>query len=419
MFYLLFVFYLLLFCWLITRINFFTQSGLSNRFLIILFLIRIIVSLVTCYFNLYYFPVSDSLAFHNGGIDEYNLLFHNPHEYFINFFQDTHKNGYSRFLDTSDSYWNNTKSNFLYKMLSVFDIFSRKNFFINTLFLNFLVFFGPVALYKVFIRIFPNSFYTIIACIFLLPSALFFSSMIHRDGLILLSLSMIIYHLYFVMKDRHFPLKRIFVTLAFLIIILLLRNFVFIALMPALLAWMIAQYNIKYAFISFIVVYVICAVLFFCSGYVSPRANLPQYVSERQLSFIKISKLGASNINVDPLYPNFRSFFNNAPQALNHSLMRPYIIEVESFISLPFALENLLLEILFLLLIFYRKKNASIDPLIYFCLFLTLTIFLIIGYTVPIVGAIVRYRSIYLIFLFLPVFCHIDWVKVKKFLHKK
>jgi hypothetical protein len=32
-----------------------------------------------------------------------------------------------------------------------------------------------------------------------LPSALFFTAMIHRDGLIFLSISMIVYHLYFLM----------------------------------------------------------------------------------------------------------------------------------------------------------------------------------------------------------------------------
>ena len=416
--YLLFIFYLVLFCWLITRIKFFKQSGLNKRILILLFLIRVIASLITCYINLYYFPVSDSLIFHNGGIVEYNLLFQNTREYFSNIFQDNHPNGYTRFLDSSDSYWNDIKSNVLYKMLSVFDIFSRKNFFINTLFYNFLVFFGAVALYKVFIKIFPTSFYKIIACIFLLPSALFFSSMIHRDGLILLSLSMVIYHLYFMMNEHHFSWKRMLIVLAILVIIFLLRIFVFITLMPAILAWVTAQRNKRYAFISFLGVYIIGAVLFFSSGYISPKTDLPQYVSNKQTAFIEISKLGASAININPLHPNFRSFFNNAPQALNHAFLRPYITEVKSFVYLPFALENLLFEILLLLFILFKKKVLSIDPLIYFCFFFTFTIFLITGYTVPIIGAIVRYRSIYFIFLLLPIICYTDWSRIKNFVLK-
>lgn len=411
MLYLLFIFYCILFCWLITRIKFFTQSGLSQRVLIILFLLRIVASLISSYFNLYYYPFSDSLTFHNSGIIEYDLMSSNPHEYFTNLFTDSYNNSYSGILDTTNSFWNNTKSMIIIKMLSVFDIFSGKNFFINTLFYNFLIFFGVVALYKVFIKIFTTSSYLLIACIFILPSALFFSSMIHRDGLTLLSLSMVIYHLFFMMKDRKFSWKRILIIILFLSLIFLVRSFVFITLMPGLLAWIVAQYKTKYAFISFLSVYAIVAILFFCSGFISPKTDLPRYVSERQIAFTEVSKLGASTINIDPLYPTFRSFLNNAPQALNHSLMRPYISEINNFVYIPFALEIIAYELLILLFLFFRKKKSVIDPLVYFCFFFSINMFLVIGYTVPIIGAIVRYRSIFFIFLLIPILCYTDWYK--------
>ena len=405
MFYFLFIFYFILFCWLITRIKFFAQSGISKKLLLLLFSLRVAMSLVTCYFNLYFFPVSDSLAFHNGGLIEYELLFTNPHEYLVNIFRDSHQNDYGGFLDVTKSYWNDTKGNFMYKMLSVFDIFSRKNFVINTLFFNFLVFFGPVALFKVFIKIFPASFYAIIVCIFLLPSALFFSSMIHRDGLILLSISMVIYHFYFL----KFEWKRIVAIALFMSAILILRNYVIIALVPAITAWLISRNKPKYRFLVFAGVYLISAILFFGSGYISQKLNLPKYVSERQLAFIKISKLGSSTIPMLPLKPNLKSFVTNAPQAIDHSLMRPYITEAKSFVYIPFIIENMLVGILLLLFIFFRKKIRPVDGIVYLCFFFTASIFLITGYTVPIIGAIVRYRSIYLILLLLPIICYIDW----------
>ena len=412
MLYLLFIFYLILFCWIITRLNFFTESGLGNRLLIILFLVRIGVSLVGSYFNLYYYPASDSISFHNDGIVEYHLLFSNPHEYFTNLFEDTYNNKYSGLLDTTNSFWNNTKSLIIIKMLSIFDIFSGRNYIINTLFYNFLVFFGVVALYKVFIKIFPTSFYLLIACVFLLPSALFFTSMIHRDGLTLLSLSMVIYHTFFMMKRRQFSWKRLVIILLFLLLLFLVRNFVFITLIPALISWIFATYKPKFAFVSFVGIYVMVTILFFCSGFISAKTDLPRYVSERQSAFVEISKLGASSINIQPLEPNFKSFLINAPQALNHALMRPYVTEINSFVYVPFALEIVLYELLFLIFIFFRKRKLTIDPLEYFCLFFAVTMFIVIGYTVPILGAIVRYRSIFFIFLLVPIFCHTDFKKL-------
>jgi hypothetical protein len=316
-------------------------------------------------------------------------------------------------METSNSFWNDTRSNIIEKMLSIFDIFSGKNFYINTIFYNFLIFFGAVGLYRVFIKIFPSYSLVLILCIFLLPSVIYFSSSIHRDGLIFLSLSMLIYHLFFMLTGK-ISWKRILTALFFLILILLLRNFVFIILIPALIAWIIATKKPKYAFIIFLGTYLLIGVLFFCSGYLSPKFDLPAHVSNRQLAFIKIAKGGASAININPLYSNFRSFLNNTPQALNHSLMRPYLTEHLNFLYIPAGLEIFFYELLFLIFIFFRKKNIEVDPLIYFSIFFSINMFLAIGYTIPIIGAIVRYRSIYFPFLLIPIICYTNWNRLKK-----
>ena len=415
--YILFFFYLALFCWLISRMRFFKEAGLGRQILICLFLVRVVAGLVNGYINIYYYPNTDISSFQQEGISEYNLLFHDPYEYFTNIFHSNHNNSYSGFLESSNSYWNDTRSNLIAKMLSIFDIFSRKNFYINILFYNFFIFFGAAALYKVFIKNFPSGSFVLIACIFLFPSVIYFSSGIHRDGLIFLSLSMLIYHLSFIFKTKKISRKRIFMVLIFLLLIVLVRNFVFITLVPALIAWIVAEQKPKYAFVIFSGIYLFIAILFFCSGLLSPKFDLPGHVSSRQLAFIEIAKRGASAININPLYPNFRSFLNNTPQALNHSLMRPYLTEHLNFLYIPAGLEILLYEILFVLFVFFRKKNISISPLVYFSFFFSISMFLVIGYTIPIIGAIVRYRSIYFPLLLIPVICYTDWDKIKKVVH--
>jgi len=414
LFYLLFIFYSVLFCWLITRIKFFSKAGLPNQTLIALFIIRILSLLVGCYFNLYVLPVSDSLVFHHMGIEEFNLLFKNPHEYLVNIFHNPYVHGYSRLFEDSNSFWNNLRTNLIAKMLSVFDFFSFKNFWINTLFFNFFVFFGSVALYKVFIRVFPKAFFQLIICIFLLPSALFFSAMIHRDGLILLSISMIVYHFFFLMTSRKPSLKNILIIILFLILIFLLRNFVLAALLPALIAWIIASKYPKHAFFIFIAVYTFAAILFFSSAFISSKTNLPGYVSSRQQSFIQIGKLGNSTVSVKELKPGVKGFLNNAPQAFNLVLMRPYLSKIENLQFAPFSIEIFLMEILFILFIFFHERRVSVNPVVYFSVFFSFSMLMVIGYTVPIIGALVRYRSIYFIFLLMPVVSYIEWEKVHK-----
>ena len=415
--YLLFIFYTAFFCWLITRFKFFKTCGIDNHILIILFLIRVIAGLANGYINLYYYGISDVIEFHRQGIAEYNLLFNNPHEFFTNIFH-TNYNNYSNFLESSGSFWNDLRTNIIAKIISIFDIFSAQNFFINSLFFNFLIFFGAIYFYKVFIKIFPEHRFIIISCIFLLPSLLYFTSGIHRDGFIFLSLSIVIYNIQIMMERKTFLWKSIFSIIIFLCLALLLRNFVFITLLPALIAWIIAESFPKYAFLSFLGVYTIVIVLFFGSGMLYPGLNLPKHVSLKQIEFIEIAKRGASAININPLYANFRSFLNNAPQALNHTLMRPYITEKFNFFYAFVAIEIFVYEI-FLLLFFFFRNKTKLTPFIYFGFFFSISMLLIIGYTIPIIGAIVRYRSIYLPFFLIPTICLTDWHQLKYFLHIK
>lgn len=368
--------------------------------------------MVGCYFNLYILPVSDTLAFHNMGSEEFNLLFTNPHEYFTNIFHDPYTHGYSRLFEDYHSFWNNLRTNLIVKMVSLFDFFSFKNFWINSLFFNFLMFFGSVALYKVFISVFPKAIIQLVICIFLLPSALFFSSMIHRDGLILLSISMIIYHFYFLIKPGKTSLKRVIILTLFLLLVFFLRNFVFLALVPALIAWLIASRFPQKAFLIFAFIYALSLLFFFISGFISPKTDFPAYVAQRQESFIELGKSGNSTVEVKPLIPTFRGFVSNAPQAFNLSLMRPYLSKINKMEFAPFALEIFLMEILFVLLLFFHQRSGPVPPVIFFNVFFSLSMLMLAGYIVPIIGAIVRYRSIYFIFLMIPITCYIDWQKI-------
>ncbi|MGN6604627.1 MAG: hypothetical protein ACTHK8_19370 [Ginsengibacter sp.] len=413
MLYLLFIFYSVLLCWLISRIKFFKKSGLSTQLLLSLFIIRIIALLVSCYANEHLIRNSDSLVFQQMGIDEFNLLFSDPHQYFINFFHNPYPHGYSRIFEDYHSFWNNIRNILIAKMLSVFDFFSFKNFWINTLFFNFLVFFGCVGLYRVFSKIFPKAFYSLIFCIFLLPSALFYSSMIHRDGLIFLSVSMIVFHFYFFMKSRDEVLRRILLIVFFLIVIFLLRNFVFLALLPALIAWYFAERFFEKPILSFVIIYSIFTIAFFVSSFI-PSLDFPGHVVDRQESFIEIGKQGNSTIAVNKLKPGIISFIKNAPAALNLALMRPYLTTVKNPLYAPFAIEVFLLELLLVIFLFFHKKLSWKEPVIYFNIFFSLTILLMAGYIVPIIGAIVRYRSIYFVFLFIPIVCSIDWQRIQK-----
>lgn len=242
--YLLFFIYLFLLCWLLTKIKFIQHTNLGSRTIIILFLLRVLAGLANGWMNLYHFPISDSVAFHAEGITEYHLMLSNPKEYLSNLFTNNSRNSYGAIFDITDSFWNNLRSNIIIKLLSLFNILSNSNYFINILFYNFLVFFGSVSLYRIFSQIFVERKNTLLITIFLLPSFLFFTSGIHREGLIFLAIAFICFNMSCMLKEG-VSIKRIIYIFFNLLLIFSLRNFVFITILPALTAWVIAEKKTK------------------------------------------------------------------------------------------------------------------------------------------------------------------------------
>jgi hypothetical protein len=187
-------------------------------------------------------------------------------------------------------------------------------------------------------------------------------------------------------------------------------------LIPALVALFVTKIRRTKPLKIYISIYSFFTILFFISSFISPKINLPEYISKRQSEFLNLSGLAGSSLPTNDLQPNLIGFIKNTPQALNHVFLRPYLFEGEKWVYIPFALEIFVFELLFLVFLFFRKKGKVVPPLIYFLLFFSLSMLLVIGYTIPILGAFVRYRSIYFPFLILPVLVYTDWESVRKIL---
>lgn len=413
--YLLFAVYFILFCWWVVRIPFIKKAGLNSKLVLALFLFKVIAGIAIGWLSLHFYSSgNDYWDVNREGWKEYQLLCTNPHEYFTNLFSSGYTKGYGGLFDSFQSFWNDLKNNLIIKLVSVFDIFSGGNYYINSLFFNFFVFFGHVALYKIFIKIYTGQSRRIIIGCFLLPSLLYFTSGIHRDGIVFLMLALLVYAVFFSLKERSFTVKRIGVILFTLLILFLTRNFVCIAVIPALSAWILSV-KIKWPpILTFFVVFLVAGLLLFNFNKIFPSVHPLETITQKQADYLRLPA-SATQISLDTLYPNFKSFLYNAPQSFNHTLLRPYLLEMPSPILIPMNVELFLYQLLLLALLFFRRKNddGKTDSFILFAVFFTLTVFLFIGYIVPNLGSLVRYRSLYLPFLVTPILCQLNWLKIR------
>ena len=376
-------------------------------------MLKVITGCVHAWILMRMSSLPDTIVFHREGLIEYHLLFSNPKDYFSNLFHSGYDTGYGGIFSSANSYWNDLTSNLIIKFLSLCDIFSFGNYYVNVIFYNYVIFFGAIGLYCVFDTVYANKRYQLIATCFLLPSLLFFSSTIHKEGLIFAAIGVAVFNIQTALYKTGFTASRIIYISFALCFIFLQRNYVLLAFLPAAFAWILSVVKKYPGWLTFIITYTAGAILFFTAGGLSPKLNLPMKVSQKQWDFEHL-QTPSTYIMIDSLAPTFKGFASNAPQAFNHSLLRPYFTDNKLSISLlPLSVELFIYEMLVLVFIFVGNKTATQDPFILFGLFFSLSILLIIGYTIPIIGAIVRYRSIYLPFILTPIICSINWERIK------
>jgi hypothetical protein len=409
---LLFAAYLILFAWLVTKIKFFKNSGLTNSQLIILFLLKVMAGIFYGWIGIYYGQMAqmiDTWAYHQVSLQEYHLLITHPLRFLTNV-QNTYEDGYTNFLTSHNSWWNDIKAIFLIKILAVFNVLSFGHYYVNVIFFSFLTLFGPVAIYRVMLDIFPGKKIPVLMATFLIPSFLYWTSGLHKEGLIFTGLALMIYQLYFGFKEKRFPLWRALLVLLGFMLVLILRNFLVMTLIPPLMAWFLALRVRLKPIYTFLIVSGVFIALFFVSRFFHPNLDFPAAVVLKQNEFLQLG--GGSAVTVNQLEPSFGSFVRNAPQALSLSAIRPFPSDVRHLLSLAAAIEINFLLLLFLVFLFWRKNGTKLTPLLLFCIFFSLAVLMMIGYTVNVLGAIVRYRSIVLPLLMIPVAAQIDWEKI-------
>jgi len=407
--YLLFVVYLIVLCWLLLRIPFIKNAGINNKVVLGLFLIKVLAGIAIGWVSLHiYGPGNDYWDVNDYAREEYRLLLTEPAKYFSNLFVSDYTDGFSGIFNSYNSYWNDLETNIIIKLISVFNILSRGDYYINSLFFNFIIFFGHVILYRLFSKIYPGINILVIIGCFLLPSTLYFVSGIHKDGMVFLLLAIIIYSVYQSLAKHSFNVKRVLLICISLFFLFLIRNVVMLLLLPALFAWILSAKTKWSAWICFGTVYLFSTLLFFGLGSFT-KIDPMQIVIKKQADYMEL-KGAATQIELTPLKPNFKSFIANAPQALFHSVLRPAPGEQPLKSLLPFSLELFLYLFLVLMLVFFRNKDLPADKgFLFFILFFCFTIFLIIGYIVPNLGSLIRYRSLYLPLIITPVLCSLNW----------
>jgi hypothetical protein len=289
---------------------------------------------------------------------------------------------------------------------ALFRFFIPENYyFVHVIFINFLSFIGLVYLYRVFSENLSLNKILIYLSVFFAPSLLFWGSGLLKEGILLFALGGFVYHFIRSMKpgSSYYYLMGL---LFFGLLLTLIKVYMLLVIVPASVGYFWCSINRRNIVMKYFLSIALSFSLMFSISIVVPRFDLSHYLYVKQRDFLDIvrTEQPTSAIQIPVLEPSLKSILQHSPQGFFTTLTRPYPLESFSPLILIASLENLLIIILVLLSAFrFKKPDRQDSNIIIFSICITVILFTLIGLVTPIEGAIVRYKSVGLPFLFISI----------------
>ncbi|MDX2001007.1 MAG: hypothetical protein SFW35_01115 [Chitinophagales bacterium] len=302
-------------------------------------------------------------------------------------------------------YWTDTSDYMVVRFNAFVYPFSFGNPYVHGIFMSFLSLSGLLALYKGVSQFSLHNKQLLKVAIFGIPSVLFWTSGLHKEGLLIFALGWFFYAI-FSMGSGKLNWKYINLAIVSSLFVYLIRDFVFFLLLPGLVAYLLSKRFPKYTLPINLAVYLSTAIIG-AQLYILPGGiNYLQLIAQKQAAFKALTG-GNTTIELHDFEPNLLHMAVYAPEAFFNVIIKPVAVGFTPISHFLIVIENLFFLLMIVTaLLFLDYKRFKVHPaMIWFKLY-GLSLVILTGFIVPNIGAIVRYRSIALPFLLVPLFFH-------------
>jgi hypothetical protein len=422
-------FYFTIILFLLWKWKFFSTSGISFKYLILLFGVKLVFSSLILYIYTYYYTdrnTADIFKFFDDASWLYENVFkESPKNYLkiifgiendsVEIFSNLKKTQYW-FKPHETNVFNDNRT--IIRLNALIYLISFGYYPIHMLLICFFSFLGLTAIFKTFLLYYPKDSRKIIVGVFLVPSVLFWGSGILKESILIFALGLFVYHFSLLVVKKKIYSTSLVMILFCLGLLAITKTYVLLTIIPSIIAWVISVFIKKYRFVYiFICTHLLLFFTAFTLSYVNKSFDFTGNLMYKQRDFINVARdtKAGSKLTIGLLDNSMYSYLKNTPSALLNSLFRPTFFEVSSWMSLSVSVENFALIVLFTLVLFFRKPPTGYQSLpILFALFFTLSLSLLIGWVVPVIGAIVRYKIPFMPFLITSLLLCIDFSKIRE-----
>ncbi len=374
----------------------------------------IIFSLV--YF--YYYLGGDTTTYYESAVVMKNLMFDSFSSWAKNEFGGGSVENYFLFNSRTGypmTYmYYNPQTFSVIRLINPLMIFSFSGYLLSTVLVSWVSFFGVWKLFKVFCAYYPHlrkQFFIAILCF---PSVIFWGSGILKDSITLSCTGWVVYSVYSVFFLRQKIVQNIIILITCGAIILSIKPYIILALLPGSLIWIFSNriYKIKNTAVKIMIIPV-AAITCLGGGYFIVK-NMGDRMGKFSVDNISKTALetehdlkqdyyGGHSFDLGGFEPTTAGYIKIFPKAFVAGTYRPFLWESGNAVMLVSGIENTFLLYLTLLAfirtgVFGIFKRLYRESLLFFCFSYSVFFAFAVGLTTTNFGALARFKIAYLPF---------------------
>jgi hypothetical protein len=289
-------------------------------------------------------------------------------------------------------------------------------------------FIGIWKLYVVFTKLYPRLSKQLAYAILFIPSVIFWGSGFMKDTITLSCMGWVTHFFYLIFFENKKIIKNSALALTFLYIIYIIKSYIVMAFLPAILLWGVGllSYKIKDTRLILFVRYFLYASaiggIVVVGGKLEAEMfgeyNIENVVNKsfttRDYLYRISNETDGSGYTLGDFDPTILGMLQQAPAGVNVTLFRPYPWEARKPIVMISAAEALFFLVFSIVVIFRNNpirvvQRILADETLQFCLIFTLVFAFAVGISTSNFGSLVRYKipclpfyAAFLIILFYP-----------------
>lgn len=406
--------YTALLLFLMRRIPFYSEAtGLSFRGVAGILLLKILAGTALWAVYTWVYPdrsYADIFKYFDDSAVMFEALADRPLDFFKMLFSIANDSPYfdERYYKVMNHWYREYESNMhndahtVIRFNAALRIISFGEFHVHTVFAAFLSLTGTLALYHAFVEFLSGRERLLAIAVFLIPSVLFWGSGVIKESLLFFGLGILIWQWFKLLGNELRPFGMLLIAGACLLLFHL-KFYVIASLGPGLAMVLLERYARKVPFALRTALVLLGAIsLGLNLHHILPGFNVLEILSVKQRDFIGLAQATNAGSFVMPerLAPTIGSFIVQAPHAMYMTLLGPLFHPSSGAFGLVATLENIMIVLAIVLMLHYRLPVRRWDHVLLTALLTYIVLLaLVIGWTTPVMGALVRYRAPLLPFL--------------------